>query len=283
MRTESEMMDLITEVAINDDRIRAVYMNGSRADDNAPKDDIADYDIVYVVNETKPFYEDEEFIYRFGEVLYKQEPDKVDKSLGKDVNYDEHYTWLVIYTDGNRIDLTVEPAAKCNVYNDSICKVILDKDNILSDVGPSSDMNRWVKKPDSALFEAVCNEFWWCLNNVIKGIHRYELTYAQDMLNYWVRPQLMKMLSWKVGILTDFKVNVGKSGKYMNKWLEESEWELFLETYSSAVAGEMLRSVKIMCDMFDDVAVYVALKLGYVYNLNDSEGARKYMEIVGRM
>ena len=30
MRTEKEMMDLIITIAKNDDRIRAVYMNGSR-------------------------------------------------------------------------------------------------------------------------------------------------------------------------------------------------------------------------------------------------------------
>ena len=38
MRSEKEMMDLILETAKNDERIRAVYMNGSRTNPNAPKD-----------------------------------------------------------------------------------------------------------------------------------------------------------------------------------------------------------------------------------------------------
>ena len=34
MRTEAEMLDLIVETAIDDDRIRAVIMNGSRVNPN---------------------------------------------------------------------------------------------------------------------------------------------------------------------------------------------------------------------------------------------------------
>ncbi|WP_431602538.1 aminoglycoside 6-adenylyltransferase [Ruminiclostridium papyrosolvens] len=37
MRTEQEMFDLILDVAKADERIRAVYMNGSRANPNNKK------------------------------------------------------------------------------------------------------------------------------------------------------------------------------------------------------------------------------------------------------
>lgn len=47
MRIEKEMFDLILGVAQKDERIRAVYMNGSRTNSNAPKDIFQDYDIVY--------------------------------------------------------------------------------------------------------------------------------------------------------------------------------------------------------------------------------------------
>ena len=62
MRTEQEMMDLILDVAKKEDRIRAVYMNGSRTNPNATKDIFQDYDIVYVVKETKSFIEDKDWI-----------------------------------------------------------------------------------------------------------------------------------------------------------------------------------------------------------------------------
>ncbi len=55
MRTENEMYNLILEIAKNDDRIKAVYMNGSRTNENVPKDIFQDYDIVYVAEDTKSF------------------------------------------------------------------------------------------------------------------------------------------------------------------------------------------------------------------------------------
>ena len=48
MRSEQEMYDLILGIAKTDERIRAVYMNGSRANPNVNKDRYQDYDIVSV-------------------------------------------------------------------------------------------------------------------------------------------------------------------------------------------------------------------------------------------
>jgi aminoglycoside 6-adenylyltransferase len=53
MRSEKEMFDLIVGVAKKDERIRAVYMNGSRTNPNAPKDkDVAEFfKYIYAVND----------------------------------------------------------------------------------------------------------------------------------------------------------------------------------------------------------------------------------------
>ncbi len=48
MRTEQQMNQRILDQAINDERIRAVILNGSRANPDAPRDCFQDYDIVYV-------------------------------------------------------------------------------------------------------------------------------------------------------------------------------------------------------------------------------------------
>ena len=66
MRTEQEMLDLIIGVAQADPRIKAVYMNGSRTNPNADRDIFQDYDIVYAVEETESFQEDDEWIKQFG-------------------------------------------------------------------------------------------------------------------------------------------------------------------------------------------------------------------------
>ena len=138
MRTEKEMMDLILSVAQNDDRIRAVYMNGSRTNPTAPKDIFQDFDIVYVVEETASFIEDKKWIDRFGEILFMQYPDEFPFCSSDKEN---SYAWLMVFTDGNRLDLTVKtiPHAKENILKDTLCEVLLDKDGILPSIPESSD------------------------------------------------------------------------------------------------------------------------------------------------
>ena len=69
-------MKLILDTAAADDRILAVYMNGSRTNPNVPKDIFQDYDIVYVVTETESFRKDRGWIDRFGERLFMQYPEE---------------------------------------------------------------------------------------------------------------------------------------------------------------------------------------------------------------
>ena len=51
-------------------------MNGSRTNENVPKDIFQDYDIVYVVEDTESFIENKDWIKIFGEILYMQYPDE---------------------------------------------------------------------------------------------------------------------------------------------------------------------------------------------------------------
>ena len=86
MRSEREMLDLIINTARNDERVRAVIMNGSRLNPNAPKDFFQDYDVIYVVTEKESFLSDPGWIKVFGELMILQLPDDMSDppSEGKD-------------------------------------------------------------------------------------------------------------------------------------------------------------------------------------------------------
>ena len=283
MRTEQEMYDLIIGTAKADERIRAVYMNGSRTNPNVPRDIFQDYDVVYVVTETKPFYEDKSWINIFGERLYMQIPYELDKSVGMDADYDKRYAWLIQFADGNRLDLTVEPAWCSNITDDKLCKILLDKDGILPNIPESTDEDYRVKKPAAEEFCAACNEFWWCMNNVAKGLWREEAPYVLDMINHWIRPQVVKILSWKIGFDTDFTVSVGKSAKYMYKWLEPAAWQRFLDTYSGADISAVWKSVFVMCGLMDEFAPEIAKKLQTEYDITMAKNSRMWLEKVQKL
>jgi len=276
------MYQLILGTAEKDKRIFAVYMNGSRTNENVPKDIFQDYDIVFVVSETAEFIKDKEWIQQFGEILYMQYPDESPDYPSDKENF---YGWLIQFADGNRLDLHVETIkhAREHIGDDKLCKILLDKNTILPHVNESTDKDYWVKKPTKEQYLCVCNEFWWCLNNVAKGLWREEMPYVQDMVNYHVRKQLEKMLSWKVGTLTNFSVSTGKSGKYMHRWIDKKEWETYLSTYFAGRVSEAWEAVMTMCDLFAQVALYVGDKLEYQYNELEGKNARSFLEQVRQL
>ncbi len=276
MRAENEMYDLILKIAKNDSRIKAVYMNGSRTNENVPKDMFQDYDIVYVVEDIRSFIEDKEWINLFGEILYMQYPDENPYYPSDKEN---SYGWLMQFVDGTRIDLTVQSVnyALQHIHDDKLCKILLDKENILPRIEKATDRQYWVKMPVKEQYRAVCNDFWWCTNNIAKGLWRKEFPYVQDMANY-VRGQLITMLDWKAGILTGWSISTGKSSKYLHKWLSEREWEMFLSTYFDCNADNACKSVFEMCKLFESTAQYVGDKLGWEYNEKEGKAALSFLE-----
>lgn len=279
MRTEKDMLDLIICTAKEDKRIRAVIMNGSRTNPNVTRDIFQDYDIQYVVHETKSFREDKLWIDRFGERLYMQYPED-NSYYPSDV--ENCYAWLIQFTDGNRLDLTVCTLSQAlrDMQNDRLSKILLDKDNCLPQIPEATDEDYWVKKPSEKQFLDTCNEFWWCLNNVAKGLWREEIPYVMDMINYVVRPQLIRLLGWKIGYETSYRVSIGKSGKYIKHYLEKEKWDTLIHTYSSGEVNDIWLSVFIMCDMFDTIAKEVALNMKFEYNEMEAKNSLLYLKHV---
>ena len=154
MRTEKEMFDLILGVAEKDERILGVYMNGSRANPKAPKDIFQDFDIVYVVKETKSFIRDKEWVDIFGERLIMQLPDELDKIAGIKTNFKNDYGYLMQFIDGNRIDLHIQTKefALKELKRDKLSIILLDKDNIFPKLPEPTDEEHWIKKPTEKLF-----------------------------------------------------------------------------------------------------------------------------------
>lgn len=282
MRSEKEMFDLILGVAQKDERIRAVYMNGSRTNPNAPKDIFQDYDIVYVVTETMSFIKDKTWIHTFGDLLMIQEPDKNNESAGMNMNFDKSYGYLMLFTDGNRIDLHIETKDTMieGYINDKLTVPLLDKDNILPRIPDPTDIDYHVKKPTESMFMSCCSDFWWCLQNVAKGIWRDELPYAKQMFEFVIRVRLEEMVSWWIGIKHDFRVSTGKMGKYFKSYLPKSYWEMYERTYSDNNYEHFWDSIFVTCELFRTLAEDVAGNFLFTYPMDDDVNMMKYLKRV---
>ena len=269
MRSEEEMLALITQTAIDDERIRVVIMNGSRANPNAPRDPFQDFDIVYIVTEMAPYVRNLNWIKRFGELMILQMPEDMEDPPPSNGN---DFAYLMQFRDGNRIDLSIRSLETLDQsLSDSQSILLLDKDGIVPPFPPPGDHDYLPTPPTAKLYDDCCNEFWWVCPYVAKGLWREEITYARHNLDVYVRDQLMKMLTWHIGIKTQFLISPGKQGKYFQRYLDADTWEQLLKTYAGGSYEQTWDALLAMCSLFRSVALQVAAHYGYTYPNSDDE------------
>jgi aminoglycoside 6-adenylyltransferase len=276
MRTEQEMMNLVLAYAKQDERIRAVGMNGSRTNPNAPHDRFQDFDMVYVVTDMDSFIKDANWIDYFGDRLIMQTPEQMELFPPELGNW---FSYLMLFEDGNRIDMILVPVAEKEKYyrDDKLTVILLDKDDGLPDLPPPTDEDYYAKQPSAAFFADCCNEFWWVSTYVAKGLWRKEILYAQHHLNAIMRPMLLNMLEWRVGANTDYSVSIGKYGKYLERYLPEASWKALLSTYPGGSYEEVWRSLYAMTKLFRETALYVAEQHAFTYHIAEDERVSAYL------
>ena len=265
MRTEEEMMKLILDFAKNDPRIRLVTLEGSRTNANIPRDSFQDYDISYFVTDMDSFKKNDEWLDVFGKRLMMQKPEDMELFPPDLGNW---FSYLMLFEDGNRIDLTHIPTNEVDEYfskSDGLVEVLLDKDGLVKHEVIPSDHNYWIKKPTAREFDDCCNEFWWVSTYVVKGLARREILFAIDHLNGMVRPNLLRMMSWKIGLEKGFDFSLGKNYKFINHYLSNEDWEILLTTYNMGSYSDLWQALFTCYALFRKYSIYVAENLGYTY------------------
>lgn len=277
MRTEQEVMDLILSVAKDDERIRAVLLVGPRANPAVPKDIYQDYDIIYFVEDIAPYYNNPAWVEeRFGKLLIMQMPEAMRNPIG-----DGNFNYMMIYPDGVRIDLSF--VFKKYIDNGEPAVVLLDKDDGKGFIPPlpaPSDKHWHIKPPSPLIFYSCCNNFWWCLNNVAKGIARDELPYVMYMLNDVVRSELHDMINYYIGVRHGFNLTTGKNGKYFKKYLPPELYTQYAATYSGSNYDDIWAAIDTMCDLFHTLAIAVAEHFGFSYRQDEEDGIRECLRMV---
>ena len=285
MRTETEMMDLILHTAKTDDRVLAAYLKGSRTNPHVPKDRYQDFDIMYVVRETRSFISDPSWMDGFGKIILKQEQDDdfgYGDRFGIRSHYEQSYSWLLLFEDGNRIDIGVETveAMEKGINRNKLFLPLLDKTGCLPQLPPPTDEDFHVTPPTAKQFRGCCNTFFWSLCDVVKGIARDELPFAMTTYHTLAHSMLQKMLGWYIGVRTDYSVSCGKLNKYFKTYLPAQIYLQYCETYPDSSYAHFWNAIDASCALFYQTAQFVAEQSGYVYPQGDEDGFRRYAEII---
>ena len=266
MRTETEMFDVILQTA-KVLQVDAVAMSGSRTNPNAPKDEFQDYDVIYIMEDLDGLIADLAWLDRFGKRLIEQ------------YNVLEHRRlYLMLFEDGNRIDLTLCPKEHIKEWVDSEADftVLNDPQGLFAPYAPTPK-RYWTAPASATDFDKSCNEFWWVSAYVVKAIRRNQLIYATDHLYGICQQELLKVLAWQV---TSDKgvVDIGKNYKYLFQYLPAEQEKEFSALLDLSSIDKITQSLFATMKLFHQEAQSLANKMSFDYDKEVGEKMIQYAE-----
>ena len=265
-RSEAQMFDLIIQTA-KSLKVQAVAMSGSRTDTKAPKDEFQDYDVVYVVDDLYNLTSDLAWLDQFGNRLIEQYNVLGNRRL-----------YLMLFEDGNRIDLTLCPKVHIKewVESEADFTVLEDPKGLFESYSPSPQ-RYWTSPASQIDFEKVCNEFWWVSAYVVKGICRKQVIYATDHLYRICQQELLKVLAWQVAS-DNGTVDIGKNYKYLFQYLPAEKEKEFSALLDFSSVEKITQSLFSTMNLFHREAQILAQKMGFDYDKEVAEKMIQYVE-----
>ena len=264
MRTEPEMFDVILQTA-KVLQVDAVAMSGSRTNPKSSKDEFQDYDVVYVVDDLDNLTRDLSWLNQFGKRLIEQY-----NVLG------HRRLYLMLFDDGNRIDLTLCPKEHIQEWVDSEAgfTVLEDKKGLFEPYSPS--LRRfWTSLASQTHFEKACNEFWWVSAYVVKGICRKQLLYATDHLYGICQQEFLKVLAWQVAA-DKGTIDIGKNYKYLFNYLPAEKEKEFSNLLDFSSLEKITQSLFATMELFHQEAQSLANKMSFDYDKEVGEKMIQY-------
>ena len=267
MRTETEMMNLILQIA-ETLKVDAVALSGSRTNEQAPKDEFQDYDVVYVVYDIDNLTSDLAWLDQFGKRIIEQE-----------VTLGHRRLYLMLFEDGNHIDLTLCTKDHINEWVDSEAEfiVLVDEKGLFESYSPSPE-RFWIHSASETDFEKSYNEFWWVSAYVVKGICRKQVIYATDHLYGICQQELLKILAWQVARDRGV-VDIGKNYKYLFNYLPVEKEKEFSNLLDFSSLDKITQSLLATIQLFQQEAQYLAQKMGFKYEKEVAEKMMRYAEV----
>ncbi|WP_455167252.1 aminoglycoside 6-adenylyltransferase [Streptococcus sp.] len=266
MRTDQEILDVILQTA-KKLQIYAMALSGSRTNPNAPTDEFQDYDVVYLVENFEELISDLSWLDQFGKRIIEQE-----------VTLGYRRLYLMLFEDGNRIDLTLCPKEHIKEWVDSEADYTVLKDEKgLFESYTTSPQRYWTNPVSPIDFEKACNEFWWVSAYVVKGICRKQLLYATDHLYGICQQELLKVLAWQVASDRG-AVDIGKNYKYLFHYLPAEKENEFSNLLDFSSVERLTQSLFATMELFRQEAQFLAQKMGFDYDKEVAEKMIQYAE-----
>jgi len=279
-----DVVNRLIQWAEQRDSIRAMLLTSTRAVPNAPMDEYSDYDVVLIVKDIHPFFEDRSWLEDFGKVLVAYwDPIHLDPDHGI-----EKVANVIQYADGLKIDFTLWPvelmrrivqAPVLQAELDAGYRVLMDKDHLTDDLQPPTYKAYIPTPPTNDLYQKTIEDFFSDAPYVAKCLLRGELFPTKWCLDYDMKHVFLRpMLEWRMGLDHNWSMPTGALGKGLKKRLSPEIWSQLESTYAGADISDNWEALFRTMALFRQVAVEVGERLGYTYPLDLDQRVAAYVK-----
>ena len=286
---ESDVVRRLIRWAEQQVAVRAMLLTSTRANPHASVDVFSDYDVILVVLDIHPFFEDRSWLQDFGQVLVAYwdpihpAPDYGIEKVGN----------VIMYEDGLEIDFTLWPvellrqiaeAPTLPADLDVGYAILVDKDHLTDGMKAPTYTAYIPIRPTNEAYQKVIEDFFSDAPYVAKCLWRDELLPAKwcldsDMKHIFLR----QMLEWRMEYDHAWSVPTGALGKGLKRRLPPDIWSQLERTYVGAGIVENWEALFQTLALFRQVAIEVADHLGYVYPLDLDQRVTTYVQKVKRL
>jgi aminoglycoside 6-adenylyltransferase len=251
------------------DSVRALILTSTRTLPDARPDPFSDYDVIVVVSDVRPYYEDRAWLEEFGKVLVVYRDPIRRRSNCRT------FAYITQYESGLKIDFTLWPVAilarlavEAELPDDLDLgyTVLLDKDDVTQELPPPSHRAYIPKPPSETEYVTLVEEFFHEATYVAKHLWRDDLLPAKFNLDQMMKQvNLRRMLEWRAEVDHDWSLRTRAYGSRLRKALPAGVWSYLEKTYVGAGTDGNWDALFATIELFRRVAVEVAEALGFDY------------------
>lgn len=284
MEIEAETLNRLIQWGEQQPLVRAMLLTSSRAVPNAPVDVLSDYDVILVMRDIQPFFDDRLWLEAFGRVLVMYR-DPLAVYLGF-----ETFANVVQFESGLKIDFTLWPVEILQAIAadphlppefDAGYRILLDKDGLTTGLLPPTYAAYIPKPPSQPEYYKTVEEFFLEAAYVAKFLWRDDLIAAKHILDGGMKQEYLRpMLEWRMEIEHGWTVKPGPYGRRLKRWLRPDLWAELENTYTGLSLEDNWEALFRTIALFRKVAQEVGALLSLPYPHDLDRRAVAYLQKV---
>jgi len=278
VNTRMELMtSAVADWAREREDVRALLLVGSQARSGVPADRWSDLDLIFFIEDPKPYLEDASWVEEFG----------VPVVTFLAATLDGHWERRVLYETGEDVDFVLFPASVLERLETSEgaaellargYRLLVDRAGIVETLERSAAKPR-PSGPTQHDFNELASDFWYHVLWTAKKLRRGEVYTALDCLNGYMKARVVTLLGWHARSV-DPSVDTWHAGRFVERWADPGALAALEKAFAYYDVRDVARALWETIDLWQGLVEETALRLGFELALDHPDLRRRVAEVV---